>query len=202
VQRRDDDAELVVARALVRSEDLVFRPGRAIALNALANLRRREGRLAEAEEAAVEALGLYSDAPAWFSSSFSRAATPFDIPVGAASALSVLGFVAEARGAVDEAIERHQAAYRAVAAFPHPRTMAVGLEGLAAAAVLSGDLEQAARLLGCSDHLRTTFGAAATPAEQEDIRRSEQAAVAGLGADAFGEATRTGTATPPDDLVT
>ncbi len=108
VQRRDDDAELVVARALVRSEDLVFRPGRAIALNALANLRRREGRLAEAEEAAVEALGLYSDAPAWFSSSFSRAATPFDIPVGAASALSVLGFVAEARGDVDEAIERHR----------------------------------------------------------------------------------------------
>ncbi len=80
--------------------------------------------------------------------------------------------------------------------------MAVGLEGLAAAAVLSGDLEQAARLLGCSDHLRTTFGAAATPAEQEDIRRSEQAAMAGLGAQAYDAARRAGATMPPDDLVT
>lgn len=201
VQRGDAGAERLVALALVRADDLVFRPGRAIALNALASLQRRAGRLDEAERAAATALGFYRAAPALrFAASFSRAPTPFDVPVGAATSLSVLGFVAEARGDLDEAVARHRAAFDEVAAFPHPRTMALAVEGLAVAVV--GDrAELAARLLGASGQLRDAFDAAPTPAERFDLERVVRTATDALGAPAYAAAALRGADTTPERLV-
>ena len=139
----------------------------------------------------------------WFSSSFSRAGDSLRHP--RRRGFGALGARLRRRssGDVAEAIERHRAAYHEVAGFPHPRTMAVSLEGLAAAAVpfwrarAGGPASRVQRRT--SAHV---FDAAATPAEQEDIRRSEQAAMAGLGDEAYGAARRSGAKTSPDDLVT
>jgi predicted ATPase/DNA-binding SARP family transcriptional activator len=174
VQNLDDGAEALVQRALVRADELSYLPARAIALNALANLRRREGELDEAEGAARAALDLYRGAlDLRFSSSFSRAPSPLDVPVGAATALSVLGFVAEARGDAAEATDRHQAAYDELEPKGHPRTTPLALDGLAAAAALAGDLERSAQLLERSDELRAAFGAGRTAAEELDVARTK-----------------------------
>jgi predicted ATPase/DNA-binding SARP family transcriptional activator len=174
VQRLADDAEALVQHALVRSQDLSYLPARAITLTALANLRRREGRLDDAEQAAREALALYRGAlDLRFSSSFSRAPSPFDVPVGAATALSVLGFVAEARGDAAEATACHQAAFDELEPDGHPRITPLALEGLAAAAALDGDAAKATHLLERSDEARSAFGAARTPAEELDVDRAK-----------------------------
>jgi hypothetical protein len=88
-----------------------------------------------------------------------------------ATSLSTLGFVAEARGRITEAIDQHRAAYEAVAATGHPRAVPLALEGLAAAALRSGDPRWAGRLLGCSEGLRAASGATRSPSEQADVER-------------------------------
>ena len=155
-------------------------PVRAMSLNALANLRRRQGRLPEAETAAPRRSGMYRNAPALrFASSFSRAATTFDVPVGAATSLSVLGFVAEADHEATTAIEHHRAAYHEVVATAHPRAIPLALEGFAAAIVLDGDARWAAQLLGCSATIRAAFGTERRPHRAGRRGPVEQAATAG-----------------------
>jgi hypothetical protein len=202
VQRGTDEAEELVQRALGRADEIVFRPGRAMSLNTLANLRRLQGRLPEAETAAREALDLYRNAPALgFSSSFSRAPTTFDVPVGESTSLSVLGFVAEGEDQVTTAIELHRAAYDAAAPTAHPRTIPVALEGLAAAVLLDGDARWAAQLLGRSATIRATFGTKRAPTEQADVDRVENVAIAQIGDHAFATAVADGTKGPADGLV-
>jgi tetratricopeptide (TPR) repeat protein len=203
VQDLDAGAEALVRRALERAEELSFGPGRAMSLNALANLRRQQGRLDEAEAAAHTALGFYRAAPDLrFSSSFSRAPTAFDVPAGAATSLSVLGFVAEARGDAHAAAGWHRAAFQELAATGHPRVSPLALEGLAAALLLTGEATAAARLLGCSEQLRAAFGARPTPAEARDVERTREATVIALGADGFDAAWTTGAQAEARDLVT
>ena len=202
VHNGDDEAEAFVSHALGRSDDVVFRPGRAMSLNTLANLRRRQGLLDEAEAAAHEALEQYRQAPKLgFSSSFSRAPTPFDVPVGASTALSTLGYVAEARGRTAEAIEQHRAAYEAVASTGHPRAIPLALEGLAAAAMQSGDPRWAAQLLGCSDTLRATSGAKRAPTEQADVERIRRDVIVATGHDSLVAALDEGTRLRADRLI-
>ena len=202
VQAGDEGAEALVAHALGRADDVVFRPGRAMSLNTLADLRRRQGRLDEAEAAAREALAQYREAPELgFSSSFSRAPTPFDVPVGAATALTTLGYVADGRGDAEEAIARHRAAYDAVVATAHPRAVPLALEGLAAAAVRSGDPRWAGQLLGCSDARRAASGATRVPAEEADVERTRRDVLAAAGAEALAAARDQGAGLPPDRLI-
>jgi tetratricopeptide (TPR) repeat protein len=195
-------AEQLLQDALTRAEELSALPVRAQALKALANLRRRQGRLDEAERAALEALELYRAAPGdKFSSSFSRGSSPSDVPAGAAASLSVLGFVAEARGDATHAIERHRAAYEQASTVAHPRAVPLALEGLAAAAALAGDGGWAARLVGCADHVRSERQAVRAPSEQDDVDRVRDAATALLGGGAFASAYEQGGDSSADDLV-
>ncbi|MCU1353958.1 MAG: multi-domain regulatory protein, partial [Acidimicrobiales bacterium] len=195
-------ADQLLQSGLARADDLSFQPIRALALNGLANLRRRQGRLDEAEHAALEALELYRAAPARkFTSSFSRAASPSDVPLGAAASLSVLGFVAEERGDAPQAIEHHRAAYEQASSVVHPRATPLALEGLAAAAALAGDGVWAARLLGCVDRLRSEGRAAPTPGEQLDVDRVLDAATTLLGDSSFAAAFEQGRESSPQDLV-
>jgi predicted ATPase/DNA-binding SARP family transcriptional activator len=191
----DAAAEVLLRDALTRAVELSAEPVRAQALNALANLRRRQGQLDVAEGAALDALGMYRAAAGLkFSSSFSRAASPSDIPAGAAASLSVLGFVAEARGDAVHAIELHRAAYE--------QACTVALEGLAAAAALAGDGVWAAELLGCVDRLRLERGAVRAPSEQLDVDRVHDAATTLLGRSAFAAAHEQGRQSSVEDLVT
>jgi predicted ATPase/DNA-binding SARP family transcriptional activator len=194
VQTGDHDgAERFLQDALIRADDLSYQPGRAQTLNALANLRRRQRRLDEAERVALEALELYRGAAGRdFSSSFSRAATPSDVPAGAAASLSVLGFVAEARGDPPHAIEYHRAAYEQASTVMHPRAVPLALEGLAAAATLAGDGVWAAQLLGCVDRFRSERQATRAPSEQVDVDRVADAATTLLGRSAFAAAYEQG----------
>ncbi|MCU1455340.1 MAG: ATPase-like protein [Acidimicrobiales bacterium] len=187
---------------LARAGDLSFEPIRALALNGLANLLRRQGRLDEAERAALEALALYGTASdRTLTSSFSRAAARSDVPVGEAASFSVLGFVAEARGDAPLAIEHHSAAYERACSVGHSRATPLALEGLAAAALLTGDGVGAARLLGCADRLRSEGQAARAPSEQVDVARVLDAAVTLLGRRAFAAANEQGHGSSPQDLV-
>jgi len=203
VQTGHDDAEELVQRAFARAEELSYEPARAQTLNALADLRRRQGQLDDAEAAAVDALASYDSAPQrQSSSSFSRAPTPFDTPVGASAALSVLGFVAEARGDAAAAIECQRASYDRVAMTAHPRAVPLALEGLAAAAVLAGEDVWAAELLGCADQIRTATRAVRAPTEQLDADRISSVAATRLGPAAFAAAHAQGSTRPADAVVT
>jgi predicted ATPase/DNA-binding SARP family transcriptional activator len=195
-------AEQLVGEALARANELTYRPARAQALNALAGLRRRDGRLDDAAALARDALDLQqAPSPRRFSASFSRAPTPFDIPAGIATSMSVLGFVAGARGDAVEAIGWHRAAYEQVCGFGHSRLVPLALEGLAGAAVLDGDVARAAALLGAAASVRSSRGAAATPVEQRDVDRIRDAATTLLGPAAFAAQFEQGRHTAPDELV-
>jgi predicted ATPase/DNA-binding SARP family transcriptional activator len=165
-----DEAEPLLETTLTRAVELSAEPVRAQALVAMADLRRRQGRLEEAEVAALEALELYRGAGSRFSSSFSRGTSPLDVPGGFAAAASVLGFVAEARGDTTNARARHREAYEHASAVSHPRAVPVALEGMAAAA-LGDDRDEANRLLSEADQLRTDRRAVRTPSEQRDVDR-------------------------------
>ena len=199
----DVEAETRLRRALIRADELSAPPVRAQALNALANLRRRQGRLDEAERVALDALELYRGAAGLnFSSSFSRASSPSDVPAGAAASLSVLGFVAEARGDAARAIEFHRAGWEQACTVPHPRAAPLALEGLAAAAALAGDGVWAAQLLGCADRMRSERRAARAPSEQVDVDRAHDATTTLLGRSVVAAAYEQGRASSVVDLVT
>ncbi len=193
-------AEPLLLGALSRAAELSALPVRAQALHALADLRRRQGRLDEAERSAVEALELYRGAGRRFSSSFARATSPLDVPAGLAASCSVLGFVAEALGDAPRACDWHRTSYEEARVVAHPRAVPRGLEGLASAAARSGDAVQAARLLGCADHMRIDRRAARAPSEQFDVDRARDAATALVG-EGFAGAYEHGFRSPADAVI-
>jgi tetratricopeptide (TPR) repeat protein len=196
----DDEAEVLLQSALTRAAELSAEPVRAQALVALANLRRRQGRLEEAEHGALEALELYRGAGTRFSSSFSRGTSPLDVPGGLAAAASVVGFVAEARGDVDGASAWHRDSRAHASTVAHPRAVPVALEGLAAAEALAESGERAVRLLGHADQLRSDHRAARTPSEQCDVDRARSSAAANVGA-AFATEYERGRKSAIDELL-
>ena len=166
------EAELLLQNALARADELSAPPVRAQALNALADLRRRQRRLDDAEHAAHEALDLYRGASGRkFSGSFSRATAAVDVPAGAAASLSVLGYIADERHDSPGAVERHRAAYEQANSAAHPRATPLALEGLASAAANAGHGSWAAQLLGCADHMRSATTGNSLP-ERRPRRRS------------------------------
>ena len=194
----DAAAEQHLRAAMSLASDLKAAPVRAMALNALGDLRRRGGRLDEAENAALAAFDLYDAAGPRFSGSFSRATAAFDVPVGLATSTSVLGFVATARGDTSLAIEWQRQSFRHAHLAGQPRALAVALVGLAAATAASGDGRWAARLLGAADQLRRKSGALAAQREQEDADAVRRRAQALLGANYAHEYERGGQLAPED----
>lgn len=111
-----------------------------------------------------------------------------------------LGFIAELRGDAAGAEAHHLRGLRTARLLAEPRAVALSLEGLAGAAVVSGAPERAARLLGAADAARRSVGAPLPPAERGDVDRIEAAARAALGEDAFGAAFTRGTQLDPARL--
>ena len=195
-----DRADDLLDRALTLADELGYPPVRAQALNGIANVRRRQGRLGEAEAAAQSALELYRGS---FGTAFSARYrnVGYDVPGGAAVALSVLGYCAEARGDPDRAAARHGEALEQAMITTDKRAIAFALEGLACAVAASGDGERSARLLGTAAASRRDERAALAPTEAADVDRARRAATALIGAAAFEIAFDHGQATPPEDVL-
>jgi hypothetical protein len=80
-------------------------------------------------------------------------------------------------------------------------TVAEGLEGLAAAAILSGNAEQTALLLGTADALRQRIGAPLPAASVADVARSRADAKTVLGPPAFESAYLAGAALTVEEAL-
>lgn len=104
---------------------------------------------------------------------------------GVALLLSELGFVAEQRGDAQSAWARHLSGLAAARAIHDPRAVALALEGLAGAEVLTGRHDSAAALLGAADAARRRAGAPLPEAERGDVDRIGIAARAVLGEKGF-----------------
>ncbi|WP_433466581.1 BTAD domain-containing putative transcriptional regulator [Spirillospora sp. CA-128828] len=92
-----------------------------------------------------------------------------------------LGFTAELRGDTSRALAHHRRGLEIARSIGEPRAVALSLEGLAGAAVLGGDAERAARLLGAADAFRRSVDAPLPPAERGDVDRITAAVTAALG---------------------
>ncbi|MFE0174716.1 BTAD domain-containing putative transcriptional regulator [Streptomyces sp. NPDC059002] len=111
-----------------------------------------------------------------------------------------MGFIAELRGDGARAEAEHRLGLETARGLAEPRALALSLEGLAGAAVLTGGAERAALLLGAADAARRGVGAPLPPAERGDVDRITDATKAALGEAAFAETFTRGAGLPLDEL--
>ncbi|CAM4011557.1 BTAD domain-containing putative transcriptional regulator [Kibdelosporangium persicum] len=130
--------------------------GEQFAQIGLALAARRQGSLERAEEHLDGWLGWYREI-GW---------SP-----GVALVCAERGFIAEARGDVNAALELHRAGFAAAKDTGDPRALALAVEGIAGALSLAGEARSAARLLGAAGAARQGAGAPLPPAERADIDR-------------------------------
>ncbi|WP_242911035.1 BTAD domain-containing putative transcriptional regulator [Actinomadura terrae] len=117
---------------------------------------------------------------------------------GLALVLAELGFIAELRGDAAAALAAHRESLESAREVGDPRAVALALEGIAGARVLSGTPGEAARLLGMAAALRTSVGAPLPPAERADVDRIASRARSALGEARYQAEFQRGSATPPD----
>ncbi|MER5771779.1 BTAD domain-containing putative transcriptional regulator [Streptomyces sp. NPDC001985] len=118
---------------------------------------RREGRLEVAETHMANVLALHRRM------GYEPEAPPL--------ILAELGFVAEARGDVDRALELQLDGMATARTGGDPRAVALALEGLAGAQSLAGHADHAARLLGAAAGARASVGVPLPRGEQGDVAR-------------------------------
>ncbi|MFI0355858.1 BTAD domain-containing putative transcriptional regulator [Actinomadura sp. 9N407] len=109
--------------------------------------------------------------------------------------LAEFGFTAELRGDGARAAAYHQRGLEIARTLDDPRALALSLEGLAGALLLSGEADRAALLLGSADAARRSVDAPLPAAERGDVDRVTAAATAALGEEAFTDAFERGTRT-------
>ncbi|MEW1547101.1 BTAD domain-containing putative transcriptional regulator [Streptomyces tsukubensis] len=159
------------ARRLSAEQADVF--GELYAETGLALGARREGRPDAAEEHWERVLELQ------VRMGYEPAAPPL--------VLAELGFVAEARGRVKEALRLQHEGLAAARATGDPRALALALEGLAGAELLSGDAARAAGLLGAAAGARESVGVPLPAGERGDVDRIGAGARGVLGAVGYEE---------------
>ncbi|MEU1040704.1 BTAD domain-containing putative transcriptional regulator [Streptomyces sp. NPDC005907] len=118
--------------------------------------------------------------------------------------LAELGFVAELRGDARGAAAHHLEGLDVARALAEPRALALSLEGLAGAAVASGQASAAIRaavLLGAAAAARCRAGAPLPPAERADVDRITAATRTALGDRAFAEAYDRGLRQSPEEAA-
>jgi tetratricopeptide (TPR) repeat protein len=96
-----------------------------------------------------------------------------------------LGYTAELEGHADQAEAHHIERLDIARKTGDPRAVALPLEGLAGVAVLRGDYQRCATLLGAATALRASVDAPLPPAERVDVDRAAGAARAHLDNSAF-----------------
>ncbi|MDO3650422.1 BTAD domain-containing putative transcriptional regulator [Nocardia mangyaensis] len=149
-------ARLLHERARELSVSQGHELGRVFAEVGLGLGARREGRLDDAEK-------------------HNRASLDWnrrvDYAPGIAQSLAELGFIAELRGDPDGARAFHEEGMAVAQRTGDPRAIALAQEGLAGAAALAGDIEQARRLLSAAAAAREETGAPLPRAERIDVDR-------------------------------
>ncbi|AXB47604.1 BTAD domain-containing putative transcriptional regulator [Amycolatopsis albispora] len=121
-----------------------------------------------------------------------------DGDLGTALILAELGFAAEQRGEIALALDRQREGLDAALATGDPRSVALGLEGLASASAAAGEHAAAARLLGAAAATRASVGTPLPAAERGDVDRTTAAARAALGESGFTEQFRHGEQLSPE----
>jgi predicted ATPase/DNA-binding SARP family transcriptional activator len=139
LQGRFVDAATWHATALARARELAFPGPAAQALSGMAVAAAQQGRIGEAEILHRDALAAYERVGS---------------VEGAAFTYTCLGFVAADRGDAPAATELHRRSLCEAARGSERRAMALAVEGLAGAHVVTGDGAEAARLLGVAAELR------------------------------------------------
>ncbi|GAA0394868.1 SARP family transcriptional regulator [Acrocarpospora corrugata] len=170
LQRGDyAQSRLFSERALRLATEQAHLPGLVFAELTLGFAARKDGLIALAETHLTSVLR--RTAP------IDEANPPPHLPM----VLAELGFAAEQRGAVAEAVDLHRRAFTTALTFDAPRGHALAAEGLAGAFAFAADHGQAARLLGAAARLRTEKALPLAPAERRDVDRIAAATRAALG---------------------
>ncbi|MFF2087904.1 BTAD domain-containing putative transcriptional regulator [Nocardia sp. NPDC058176] len=149
-------ARLLHERARELSVSQGHERGRVFAEVGLGLGARREGRLDDAEKhtrASLDWNRLVDYAP------------------GIAQSLAELGFIAELRGDPDQARAFHKEGMAVAQRTGDPRAIALAQEGLAGAAALAGDIDEARRLLAAAAAARDEVGAPLPAEEHIDVDR-------------------------------
>ena len=147
--------------ALRWARELAFMGAIAFASNGIAMRHRFENNPAESFAPASEALGVYTEA---------------HVPAGMAQSYAILGFAAADLGNRDDADRFHRDGLEQALVTGNPLILALALEGLAGVAVLDGDGERAARLLGKANALRSTTASDLVGLARSDVDRITEAA--------------------------
>lgn len=160
------DARTFHERGLRLAADQAHKRGEQFAETGLALVARREGRLDDAEAHLTKWLD-------WLRAVYGD--------LGTALVMAELGFIAEQRGDVATARERHLAGYAAARGTGDPRARALALEGLAGTSALRGHHAHAARLLGAAAAARASVGRPLPRTERGDVDRITTAVRTALG---------------------
>lgn len=149
-------ARLLHERALALSVGQGHELGRVFAEVGLGIGARREGRLDDAEQ-------------------HTRASLDWNRAVGyapgVAHSLAELGFIAELRGDPERARALHDEGLTVARCTGDPRAVALAQEGLAGAAALAGNFDEARRLLAAATEARAAAGAPLPDQERFDVDR-------------------------------
>ena len=147
-----EGADALHEEAMALAEAVGSRVSYGVILTGRAMVRRAQGRLEDAADAAADALAVYRRT---------------QLRSGEALSLALLGFATERLGDARRAEELHTEALAAARQLGDERLVALALEGLAGVAVARGDHERGAALLGVAGHLRDLNGAPSGPASDE-----------------------------------
>jgi tetratricopeptide (TPR) repeat protein len=139
LQGRFEEADAWLAEALTRAEQQQDLPMLALAYNTRGLSLRRRNLLDDAEESHRRALALYHERRS---------------PLGVASSLAALGYIAEQRHDAVAAGRHHLAGLDAASEIDNRRAQALALEGLAGVASLNNDAEAVGTFLGAAAALR------------------------------------------------
>ena len=159
--------------ALQQARELAFMSAVALASNGIAMRHRLEGNPAAAIGPATEALEIYTEAY---------------VPAGMAQSYAILGFATADLGDRDDADRFHRAGLEQALVTENPLILALALEGLAGVAVLDGNGDRAARLLGKANALRSRTASDLVGLSRFDVDRITAAATEMTGPDAFAAA--------------
>ncbi|MGW7305790.1 hypothetical protein ACWGI1_09485 [Streptomyces sp. NPDC054835] len=117
----------------------------------------------------------------------------------------MLGDRPKPRGDARGSAAHHLRGWAVARSLGEPRALALSLEGLAGAALLTADPPtgpaSAALLLGAADAARRGVGAPLPPAERGDVDRIAHAALAALGETAYATGFERGAGLGPHDAV-
>ena len=179
-----DGADALHEKAMALAEAGGSRVSYGVILTGRSMVRRAQGRLQEAAEAASDAL-----------EAFRR----MRVLSGEALSLALLGVATERLGDRARARELHTEALAVSRRLGDERLVALALEGLAGVAAAEEAYEHGAELLGLAGHLRDLNGAPSGPASDE-VRIGE-VILGALGPERFEEVRRRGRDADIDALV-